>query len=148
MPKRSKARVLALQIVFQLQAQSESFKGQVDDFVKDSGLDAKSSKYAKELGLEAWEKHDELDEIINRFAKGWTTGTLPGVDLGILRLALCEMLHRTDVPGKVVIDEAVKLAKSYSTKSSSKFVNGLLDAVMKSDNVQGENTSIENNSGE
>ncbi len=132
MPKRSKARVLALQITFQLQAQSDNFLEKIDDFVKETALDKALSDYGRELARQAWNNRAEADELINKFAHEWQTSTLPAVDLAVLRLAICEILHRTSVPDKVAIDEAIKLAKTYSTERSSKFINGLLDTVMKS----------------
>ena len=132
MPKRSKARTLALQITFQLQMQSDSFLDQIDDFVKEAKLEAGLIRYGRELALQAWQNRSEADELINKYAKDWTSSSLPAVDLAILRLAICEMLHQGDVPKKVVIDEAIELAKIYSTEKSSQFINGLLDTVMKS----------------
>ena len=132
MTKRSKARVLALQITFQLQAQSDNFLEKIDDFVKQTALDKALSAYGRELALQAWNNRAEADELINKFARDWQTSTLPAVDLAILRLAICEILHQTSVPDKVAIDEAIKLAKTYSTERSSKFINGLLDTIMKS----------------
>ena len=132
MPKRSKARVLALQIIFQLQAQADDFLAKLDDFVKEAGFDAKLSSYGRELALEAWAKRTEADELIDKFAHDWRASSLPAVDLAILRLAICEMLQRDEVPDKVVIDEAIELAKTYSTERSSQFINGLLDTIMKS----------------
>ena len=148
MPKRSKARALAMQIIFQLQIQSDSFLDQIDDFTKDAGLDAGLSRYGRELGLLAWEKRNEADELIDRFAKDWTASSLPAVDLAILRLAICEMLHFPEVPMKVSIDEAIKLAKSYSTERSGKFINGLLDTVMKSSDKNGEDAISKNHTTE
>ena len=145
MPKRSKARTLALQIIFQLQTQSDSFLEQIDDFVKDAGLDAGLSRYGRELALLAWENRSEADKLIDKFAKDWTASSLPAVDRAILRLAICEMLHCPDVPVKVAIDEAIKLAKTYSTEHSSQFINGLLDTVMKSTIKQDEDTVSGNN---
>ena len=144
MPKRSKGRALALQIIFQLQIQSESFRDQVDDFVKDTGLDAGLSRYGRELALLAWKNRNEADELIDKFAKDWTASSLPAVDRAILRLAICEMLHCPDVPVKVAIDEAIKLAKTYSTEHSSQFINGLLDTVMKSSVKGGEDAVLNN----
>ena len=144
MPKRSKARTLALQIIFQLQTQSDSFLEQIDDFVKDAGLDAGLSKYGRKLALLAWENRSEADKLIDKFAKDWTASSLPAVDRAILRLAICEMLHCPDVPVKVAIDEAIKLAKTYSTEHSSQFINGLLDTVMKS-TVKGGKDAVLNN---
>ncbi len=139
MPKRSKARVLALQIIFQFQAQSESFLEKIDDFVKEAGLDASLSSYGRELALQAWAKRSEADELIDKFARDWRAPSLPAVDLAILRLAIWEMLHQLEVPDKVVINEAIELAKTYSTERSSKFINGLLDTIMKSTVAQAEN---------
>ena len=131
MPKRSKARVLALQIIFQLQAQSDNFLEKIDDFVKEAALDKALSAYGRELALQAWANRTEADELINKFARDWTSSSLPATDLAILRLAIYEILHQTSVPDKVAIDEAIKLAKTYSTEQSSKFINGLLDTLMK-----------------
>ncbi len=141
MPKRSKARVLALQIIFQFQAQSDDFLEKIDDFVKGVGLDAGLSSYGQELALQAWHKRSEADELIDKFARDWRASSLPAVDLAILRLAICEMLHHPKVPDKVVINEAIELAKTYSTERSSQFINGLLDTVMKSAAAHAEHPS-------
>ena len=146
MPKRSKARVLALQIIFQFQAQSDSFLEKIDDFVKGVGLDAGLSSYGRELALQTWHNRTEADELINKFARDWRASSLPAVDLAILRLAIYEMLHRPDVPDKVVINEAIELAKTYSTERSSQFINGLLDTVMKS-TTQDKNPAVNNADG-
>ena len=140
MPKRSKARVLALQIIFQLQSQSDNFLQRVDDFVKDANLDAGLSRYGRQLALGAWANRSEADALIDKFARDWTAAGLPAVDSAILRLAIYEMRHCPDVPDKVAIDEAIELAKIYSTDSSSRFINGLLDSVMKSNPTNSDDT--------
>jgi len=70
-----------------------------------------------------------IDDLIERNLEGWTVARLPSVDRAILRLAVWELVAQPDVPAPVVIDEAVELAKEYSTERSSSFVNGVLDAV-------------------
>lgn len=70
-----------------------------------------------------------IDDLIERNLDGWTMTRLPSVDRAILRLAVWELVAQPDVPAPVVIDEAVELAKEYSTERSSGFVNGVLDAV-------------------
>ncbi len=132
MPKRSKARVLALQIIFQFQSQSDDFRQKLDKFVTGAALDANLSSYGRELALQAWDNRSESDKLIDKFAHEWTASSLPAVDLAILRLAICEMLQNPEVPDKVVINEAIELAKTYSTERSSKFINGLLDSIIKS----------------
>lgn len=68
----------------------------------------------------------EIDELIDRYSVRWKTSRLPKVDLAILRLALAEICYLTDSPVSVTINEAVELAKKYSTEKSSKFINGVL----------------------
>ncbi len=71
----------------------------------------------------------ELDEAIAAKSKGWTLERMPVLDLNVLRIAAFELRERTDVPVAVVLDEAVKLAKRFSTDDSGKFVNGVLAAL-------------------
>ena len=144
MPKRRKARVLALQIIFQLQSRGDDFLDQMDGFVQEAEFESSISDYGRELALQAWNDRANTDAIIDKFARDWTATSLPAVDLAILRLAIYEMLHRPDVPPKVAIDEAIEMAKVYSTESSSRFINGLLDSVMKADPAESENAISEN----
>ncbi len=73
---------------------------------------------------------EELDEAIAARAKGWTLARMPVLDLNVLRLGAFELAHRPDVPFAVAIDEAVELAKRFSTDDSGKFVNGVLSALV------------------
>ena len=73
----------------------------------------------------------ELDQAIAEKAKGWTLERMPVLDLNVLRLASFELRERREVPVAVVLDEAVKLAKRFSTDDSGKFVNGVLAALSK-----------------
>jgi N utilization substance protein B len=75
------------------------------------------------------EHRDEADEIIKSHAKNWELHRIAAVDRNILRLAIFEMLHRDDIPPVVSINEAVDIAKKFSTQDSGKFVNGILDKV-------------------
>jgi N utilization substance protein B len=71
-----------------------------------------------------------LDEVIAANAKGWTIARMPVIDRTVLRIAAFELIGRTDVPVAVVIDEAVELAKRFSTDDSPRFVNGVLSAIV------------------
>ena len=80
---------------------------------------------------EEFQKHSEyVDEQIQKFAKGWDIKRLVKMDKDILRIAIIEMLYVKDAPMKVVVDEAIELAKKYSTEESSSFINGLLAKVI------------------
>ncbi len=74
---------------------------------------------------------DDLDAIISKQADHWRLARMPIVDRNILRLALFELLHEPSTPRPVVIDEALEIAKRFSTPRSSQFINGILDGVLK-----------------
>jgi N utilization substance protein B len=75
------------------------------------------------------EYRNAIDEQITRHAKNWQLHRIAAVDRNILRLAIFEMLHRQDIPPVVSINEAVDIAKKFSTQDSGKFVNGILDKI-------------------
>jgi transcription antitermination protein NusB len=75
------------------------------------------------------EHRDEADTVIRKHAKNWELHRIAAVDRNVLRLAIYEMLHREDIPPIVSINEAVDIAKKFSTQDSGRFVNGILDKV-------------------
>lgn len=85
--------------------------------------------FADPLIAGAIEKRNEVDDIIKRHAKNWDLHRIAAVDRNVLRLAIYEMLFREDIPPVVSINEAVDIAKKFSTQDSGKFVNGILDKV-------------------
>ena len=80
---------------------------------------------------------EQLDEVITKQADHWRLARMPIVDRNILRLALFELLHEPSTPRPVVIDEALEIAKRFSTPRSSQFINGILDGVLKSQPGEG-----------
>lgn len=89
-------------------------------------------EYASDLVEGVVSHRVEIDDRISRHAEGWTLDRMPVVDRNILRIAVLELLWRDDVPDRVVIDEAVRLAKTISTERSPAFVNGLLAGLLQS----------------
>jgi transcription antitermination protein NusB len=85
--------------------------------------------YVVEVVTGVTEHAAELDEAITRYARNWDLDRMPALDRAILRLAAYELGHRPDVPRNVVINEAVELAKVFSTEESGKFVNGMPSAM-------------------
>jgi N utilization substance protein B len=95
-------------------------------------------KITKNAALEAYEeafdifrKRDELDTIIGKFAKAYTIDRIHRVERNILRIGVYELLYRKDVPPLVVIAEGIRLGNKFSTDDACKFVNAVLDTVMK-----------------
>ncbi|HET7625195.1 MAG TPA: transcription antitermination factor NusB [Verrucomicrobiae bacterium] len=85
--------------------------------------------FADPLIRGAIEHRDAVDEQIKKYAKNWDLHRIAAVDRSILRLAIYEMLYRDDIPPIVSINEAVDIAKKFSTQDSGKFVNGILDKI-------------------
>lgn len=102
--------------------------------------DKNARKFADRLFLKVVKNREELDSIIEDHIKNWKIERLASVDKQILRLALCEFLYFEEIPTKVTINEAIEIAKKYSTKKSGNFVNGILDAALerlqKEDRIQ------------
>ena len=92
-------------------------------------IDGPAQTFAKELVAAAVERAKEVDDLIVSSSKNWRLERMSRVDRNILRLGACELLAFRDVPVKVVINEAVELAKRFGTSESSAFVNGVLDRI-------------------
>lgn len=88
-------------------------------------------EYARALVEGAVDHAGEIDDLIRQQADNWRLERMPAVDRNILRLAVFELLYEEDIPKLVVVDEAIELAKKFSTDQSSRFVNGLLDGLLK-----------------
>ncbi len=93
--------------------------------------------YAQTLVKGTLEHREEIDDIIRRQAEHWRLERMPAVDRNILRLAVFEFLYETDVPQLVVLDEAIELAKEFGTEQSGRFVNGVLDGILKTQSLPG-----------
>jgi len=96
-------------------------EGTDDEYIRSSAM---------ELAKGAWEQHASIDAQVERLAPQWPPRRQPGVDRNLIRMAVWELTN-TDTPPKVVLDEAIELAKKFSTEQSPSFINGVLDAVLK-----------------
>jgi len=91
--------------------------------------EAETRLFAEPLIRGVLQYRDEIDERIKKHCKNWDFKRIAAVDRNVMRLAIFEMLHRDDIPPVVSINEAVDIAKKFSTQDSGKFVNGILDKV-------------------
>ena len=91
-----------------------------------------SFSYARRLVRGTLRDAESIDDLIRDHAQNWRLERMPTIDRNILRLALYEMLHEKSVPKVVIVDEAIELAKKFGSENSGRFVNGLLDGVLKS----------------
>ena len=129
---RRDGREAAIQFLYQYDAHKPAY---VDEalaaFWKQSEEPQNVRDFATDLLRGALEKLPEVDAKIRTLADNWDFERLAVVDRNILRLAVYEMLFRTEIPPVVSINEAIEIAKKFSTAESGKFVNGLLDRVKK-----------------
>ena len=98
---------------------------------RESRAQAKARRFAEELARGVITHHQDIDLLIARHAENWDIERMGTVDRNAMRIAVFEMLHRNDIPPVVSINEAVELAKAYSSIDSGKFVNGILDRIRK-----------------
>lgn len=129
MKKRTRARELALQALYQLDIQGDDFAPSIADFLTDEEPDNETVEFALGLVRGVVAEHEELDAAIARVAQNWDIGRMAVVDRNVLRMASYELLFRDEIPPKVSINEAIELGKRFSTKNSGAFINGILDRI-------------------
>jgi transcription antitermination protein NusB len=129
---RRTGRAYALQLLYAQDGDpSTDVAGAATSWAKDFDLeiDPTAQAFARELVAAASDRAAKLDELIAGASKNWRIDRMSRVDRNILRLGACELVAFRDVPVKVVINEAVELAKRFGTAESSAFVNGVLDRI-------------------
>jgi len=129
--KRTRARELAMQGLYQLDVQGEDVLEFLDGFFQENEPDDAIRKLASQWTRQTWANLPECDELIVGATIKWKLSRLSPVDKSILRLAVYQLKYCDDIPAKVVINEAVELAKKFGSEKSFAFVNGVLDAVLK-----------------
>jgi N utilization substance protein B len=131
MLKKRKTREIAMQTLFLWDATGgDSDAGATEQLLEGATQDHDVRRGALEMARGTWTQREQIDAWVERLAPQWPPRRQPGVDRSLIRLAVWE-LTGTDTPPKVVIDEAIELAKQFSTEQSPAFVNGVLDAVLK-----------------
>ena len=138
MRKRTKAREMALQYLYQMDLTHGDLKksgtSAMDDILVRADVENDQDlvkEYAKRILQEVVSHGRALDHAIEKCSDNWTLDRMAVVDRNILRIGACEIIYFDDIPSKVAINEAIELAKKFGDAESSKFVNGILDKVTK-----------------
>ena len=132
MGNRTRARAAALKTLYQMDVTRDAPSEALKIFFRHHRVAVSSQPFVARL-VEGTTQHlAEIDPLLRRHATNWTLERMAIVDRNILRLGAYELLYETQTPPKVVINEAVDLAKRFGTPDSGKFVNGVLDAIHKS----------------
>lgn len=128
--KRREVREKAFELLFKLSYDYESSDQFKLFFETNDKIKGKNKEFVEEIVNGTKENEEEILEIINKSAKGWTTDRMSRVDLTILMLAVFEIKYREDIPIKVSINEAIEIAKKYGMDKSPGFINGILGDIV------------------
>lgn len=130
MLKKTKTRELAMQLLFLWDTNGERDVELGTRIASEAGDDPEIRSGAIEMADGTWAQRETIDAWAERLAPQWPPRRQPGVDRNIIRLAIWELTNAA-TPPKVVIDEAIEMAKKFSTEQSPAFINGVLDAVLR-----------------
>ena len=133
MARRSRAREIALQALFQEDLNPRDSRDQLAPFLQTRLKDSDLQEFAEMLVLGVMRNREELDALLEAQADNWSLSRMAATDRNVLRLGAFEIRY-SETPDHVAIDEAVELAKRYGSGQSSQFVNGILDKLLTREN--------------
>lgn len=127
--KRRIVREKVLQTLYAFELSREPLDFVISQILSELKEDRETFAFAELLVRKTVEFQDEIDSMIRKRVANWEFNRIAVMDRLILRMCICELLHFEDIPPKVSINEAIEIARRYSTDKSDKFVNGVLDSV-------------------
>lgn len=129
MSSRREAREFALQILYQMDLSKEEAEESLKKFWADKSISPEAKKFTEKLVKGTFTRQKDIDPFIRKYTEHWKIERLNAIDRNILRFAIYELLYLEDIPPAVSINEAIEIAKKYSTVDSGKFINGVLDKI-------------------
>ncbi len=132
MRQRSKGRSLALQYLYQMDIRKEeSTEEMLTEFFLNAEAEESHQEFARKILEGVYKNREKLDVVISECLTNWDINRISIVDKNILRIATFELIYAMDVPAKVAVNEAIDLGKSFGSKDSGSFINGVLDKILK-----------------
>ena len=135
MGKRRTARELALKFLYQTEFNSNSPDSELNSFCDRANVSEEVQNFTQALIKNILFHKKEVDELLEKISANWAPDRMAVIDKNILRLGICELLFDPTAPPKVVINEAVEIAKKFGTEESPDFINGILDKVYKDSKI-------------
>ena len=129
---RKKARIGAMQALFSMDINDDFSLDNLEVFMENNNFQGDEADYINRVVPDILDKLKSVDETIEKNLKGWTMTRLAKVDRQILRIAVYEFLYKDDIPKEVSINEAVEIARLYSSDEAPKFINGILGTIYRS----------------
>lgn len=137
--KRRAVRELALKILFAKELGNTDYNITKKQLYSDEEIDTLGQKFCNNLIEGVIENQDKIDALIKKYSIEWDIDRIAGVDKNIMRLAIYEIIYEPNIPEAVAANEAVELAKTYSTEEASRFINGILGKIIKAEkDIKGE----------
>ena len=134
--KRRIVRERVLQIHYAYEINNENLMALTNSLLAEV-IDENDKKFGEDLVNRVLINKKDLDDRIQKRVSNWEMGRIALIDKILLRMAICELLYFTDIPPKVSINEAIEIAKIYSTAGSGKFINGILDTILSEEKTSG-----------
>jgi len=137
MGDRRRSRELALQALFFLDVNDTDSEKGIDDFciLHEEELTDEVKPFFLDLVNGVMAGREDIDRLMDKWAKNWKVSRMPIVDRNIMRLAVFELMKRSDIPATVSINEAVEIGKKFGTRDSGPFINGVLDRIRTQENL-------------
>ena len=129
---RKRARIGAMQALFAMDINDDFSTDKLEVFMENNNFQGDEVDYINRVVPDILDKLEVVDETIEKNLKGWTMARLAKVDRQILRIAVYEFLFKDDIPPEVSINEAVDIARLYSSDDAPKFINGILGTIYRS----------------
>jgi transcription antitermination protein NusB len=131
MGQRRFSRELALKFLYQFEFNKADFDDQMASFTERTSSKEEVKAFMEELVAKVLNHMEEIDGILKKYSEHWALDRMTVIDRNILRLGVCELFYSQTIPPKVVINEAVEIAKKYGSEESPDFINGILDKIFK-----------------
>ena len=140
MSKRSQAREALMKMLYQMEIQGDFSEEAEESFISEHLCEGSDEEYFRAAFAAYINHNNEIDDLIEKYSKGWRIERLAKVDLSVLRLCIAEIMYLKEpaVPQAAAINEAVRIVKIYSGEDSGKFVNGILGRISREENTDAE----------
>ncbi len=126
---RRASREMAMKLLYQLEIQRDDREAQMKLFFEENTLAGNDKTYVNDVVEGVFTNLKYIGDIIEKFSKGWKISRISKIDLSIMRLSIYEICFRDDIPYSVSVNEAVELAKKYSSEDAGSFINGILSKI-------------------
>ncbi len=144
---RRASREMAMKLLYQLEIQKDDREAQKAHFFEENSLAPNDKAYINDVIDGVFANKESISNLIEMHSRGWKIGRISKIDLSIMRLSIYEICYRNDIPYSVSVNEAVELAKRYSSEEAGSFINGILSKISNGDPNSDSNTEDQNNGG-